>query len=122
MRGENGSDSKSSAKNERSNPGRLGRILRGLRVPETLLMLGFPLIGALHALTEPSLHALQQTLVFALATYLLFSSIYCFNSFCGHTADRLNVRLARTRFGSARAYLLLSLASWASVCPIGQGR
>ena len=71
--------------------------LKAIRVVESALMTGFPLIGfifALHSGAFESIFSLITTaLLFCFSTFFLVIYVYCFNSWGGIEADKLNERL-----------------------------
>ncbi len=72
---------------------RLVIFLKAIRVVESALMLGFPLIGTWFALRDLSWGAFVQTLRFLLPTYCMVIYVYALNSWGGIEADRANARL-----------------------------
>jgi 4-hydroxybenzoate polyprenyltransferase len=67
--------------------------LKAIRVVESALMLGFPLIGTLFAMSDLSWGAFMKTLRFLLPTYGMVIYVYALNSWGGIDEDRRNKRL-----------------------------
>lgn len=67
--------------------------LKTIRALESTLMCGFPLIGTLFAVREPSWGVGFTVLRFLIATYGLVIYVYVLNSWGGIEADRRNARL-----------------------------
>ncbi len=84
---------------------------RWLRIGESALMLGFPLVGVLFAINEISGTNIGSAIWFAIAIFLLSISIYTFNAYCGRNWDSDNPRLAVNKGDSERFYLLIPIFS-----------
>jgi len=71
--------------------------LKAIRVIESILMTGFPLIGFILALSPGSFENFPQLIgtaaLFCFATFFLVIYVYTFNSWGGIEADKLNARL-----------------------------
>ena len=71
--------------------------LKAIRALESLLMTGFPLIGFIIAMHPGAFESVGQMVgivaLFCFSTFFLVIYVYCFNSWGGIEADRLNQRL-----------------------------
>jgi 4-hydroxybenzoate polyprenyltransferase len=87
----------------------LRHYFRWLRVIECLIMLGFPLAGAVFAAREISFSVVSRTLTFVAAILLHFLAVYSFNSYCGFADDINNKRLAYVRESPKAGFLVFTL-------------
>ena len=71
--------------------------LKAIRVVESTLMTGFPLIGFIFALNQSSFESIWRLIataaLFCFSTFFLVIYVYSFNSWGGIKADKLNTRL-----------------------------
>lgn len=80
------------------------RFLILFRIPESLLITGFFMIGAFFSIQNIDIAGLIKLSVFAAGAFFLTLSFYAFNSVCGYSHDIENPRLSYVRGNPRQLY------------------